>query len=577
MSAIAIADVLRAIHTKPLNADLWESLRQSAEAKEDAKGVQTLSVVVQGLRLAEARQAGTSTLTGLQKSVFIRLSKSYTNPVLVKEIGIIHLNEFKLPEAAREHFLQAKALGSFDPDLNILIGQSEEAINNQGEVKEAAETVDKAEHARPKPADVIRKTGKLAMTADKLIGVKVTDTQAAPDDTAAVNEATVPEDFLDAMAMAMEEAGANRYQKAVSIADIITKRESDAELTSSLWTNLGEIFFRFGKFQQAEHAYRLAKDLFPGDMRHWFNYGLAQHVLGDYDAALQSYTMADQTEPNHPKVWCNIGVLHFQQDRAQASELALRKAVDAKPDYARAWDNLAASLGAQEKYAEAAVAAGKAIEINEDSPEAWFKLGVLCFHNEQYQEANEAMANADHLLTTSAYALHYHSMICSRLGQPDEAVSHILKAIGLDAGCDLTWMSWNEAGLAYSKLEQYDKAVAAYDKALTFKPGSVEVLFNIGVARRRIGDYELAELTLARLSQIDPMNFRARHHLGHVYLELKRPSDAVECFEQQVELRPRRQDAWESLAEAYQADGQEERAEAALRQARKMSLHEQAA
>lgn len=575
MSKIAIADVLRAIQAKPLDPELWESLRQAAEAKKDAKSVQTLSVVCQGLRMAEAKKVDASPLTGLQKSVFIRLSKSHVNSALIKEIGVIFLNEFKLPEAAREHFLQAKLLGLFDPDLNILLQQAEEAIASRGEVRQAAETVEKAEHARPQPAEVIRKTGKLAMTADKLLGLSISDTQAAKDDTTLVAPDRVPQDFLDAMAMAVEEAGSNRYQKSVAIAEIITKRESDVELTSSLWTNLGEIFFKRGRFQQAEHAYRMAKDLNPGDMRHWFNLGLAQHLLGDFDSALQSYTMADQTEPNHPKVWCNIGVLHFMQDRLQAAEMALRKAVEVKPDYARAWDNLAASLGAEEKYQEAAEAASKAIEHRQDFPEAWFKLGVLCFHSEQFQEADEAMSNAENFLESSAYALHYRSMIQSRLNEPDQAVSHILKAIGLDPNCDLTWMSWNEVGLAYAEKGEYDKAVAAYDKALTFKPGSIEVLFNIGVARFKIQDYELAELTLSRLSQIDPMNFRAWHYLGEVYLKLNRPDDAVACFEQQVELRPRRQKAWESLSAAYEADGQTERAEAAQRQARKMSLHEQ--
>ncbi|MEM1060027.1 MAG: tetratricopeptide repeat protein [Verrucomicrobiota bacterium] len=575
MSKIAVADILRAIHTKPLDPELWEALRDAVAAKPDEKGAQTLTIVAQGLR--EVGEADASMLTGLQKSVFLRLSKSYVNPTLVKELGVIHLNEFRLPEAARDHFLQAKALGLFDPDLNILIAQAEEAIKNQGQVKEAAESVDQAEHARPKPAEVIRKTGKLAMTADKLLGLAVADTEAATDDTDAVAEDQVPLEFLDAMAMAVEEAGSRRYRKAVRVAEIITKRESDTELTSSVWTNLGETFFRHGKFSEAERAYRLAKDLLPRDLRHWFNYGLAQHVLGEYDSALQSYTMADQAEPNHPKVWNNIGVLHFQQDRMNAAEMALRKALEAKPDYPRAWDNLAAALGAQEKFKEAAAAASKAIELREDFPEAWFKLGVLCFHNEQYTEADEAMANAESLIATSAYAMHYQSMICSRVGRPDEGVSHILKAIGLDPNCELTWMSWNEAGLAYAHQEAYDKAVAAYDKALTFKPGSTEVLFNVGVARRRTGDHELAELTLARLVQIDPMNFRAWHHLGHVYLELEKPADAVDCFEQQVELRPRRQKAWESLAQAYAADGQQERAEAAARQARKMSLHQQAA
>lgn len=577
MSKVAIADVLRAIQAKPLNAELWESLRQGAETKQDQKGMQTLALVAQGLKQAAEKDASDDLLTGLQKSVFIRLSKAYSNPSLLKEVGVIHLNEFKLPEVARDHFKRAKQLGLFDPDLNILLAQSEEAIASKGEVKEVSETVDKAEHARPKPAEVIRKTGKLAMTADKLLGLAVSDTVSADDDTTTFAADKVPKDFLDAMALAVEEAGSNRYNKAISIAETVTKRESDVELTSSLWTNLGEIFFTRGRFQLAENAYRMAKDLNPQDMRNWYNLGLAQHLLGDFDGALQSYTMADQTEPNHPKVWCNIGVLHFMQDRYQAAEMALRKAVEVKPDYARAWDNLAASLGAEDKLQPAAEAATKAIEFNPQFSEAWFKLGVLCFHNEQYEEAEKAMSQAEDMIASSAYALHYRAMILARLDKPDEAISQILRAIGLDPNCDLTWMSWNEAGLAYAEMEQFDKAVASYDKALTFKPGSVEVLFNIGVARRKTGDHELAELTLSRLTQIDPMNFRAWHHLGNVYLSLDRATDAVACFEQQVELRPRRQKAWESLAKAYEAAGQSERAEAALRQARKMSLKEQAA
>jgi tetratricopeptide (TPR) repeat protein len=49
----------------------------------------------------------------------------------------------------------------------------------------------------------------------------------------------------------------------------------------------------------------------------------------------------------------------------------------------------------------------------------------------------------------------------------------------------------------------------------------------------------------------DPMNYLYHYHLGDVYLEIKRPANAIASFEEVIKLNPRNGKAHYQLAKAY--------------------------
>ena len=53
--------------------------------------------------------------SGLGQAMFVRLAKAYNSPTLLKEIGLIYLRDFNLPDIALQHFERSVVLGRDAP------------------------------------------------------------------------------------------------------------------------------------------------------------------------------------------------------------------------------------------------------------------------------------------------------------------------------------------------------------------------------------------------------------------------------------------------------------------------------
>jgi hypothetical protein len=105
------------------NPQTWADLLAAHAAKRDMFSTKTLVVILDGIdKLAEARDLPDSPIivTGLHATLFERLRSSFNNPTLLKEIGLIYLNEFHLPAVALKHFDLARQFAPKDRDLEQL-------------------------------------------------------------------------------------------------------------------------------------------------------------------------------------------------------------------------------------------------------------------------------------------------------------------------------------------------------------------------------------------------------------------------------------------------------------------------
>jgi len=83
-------------------------------------------------------------------------------------------------------------------------------------------------------------------------------------------------------------------------------------------------------------------------------------------------------------------------------------------------------------------------------------------------------------------------------------------------------------------------AVAAYEKALELQPEDPDVLTDLGIALRGLGDAEGAVQRFREAAKLDPKHVQSRFNLGLVLLhDLGRKEEAAASWEEYLEVAPK--------------------------------------
>lgn len=561
------------LESDPLNQQVWEQVRVRAAASGDFLGIKTLPIVIAGITKLNERLATDyeddgkpvfSKLSGMQRSTLIKLVSSYNNPRILKEMGMLYLGEFRLPEEAGKHFRRAQALNEADDSLEELIERADAA--SAAGSKEATDGVEPQQHARKRVASMIRKTGKVALSRQQLEAVSPPPGTAEDDNASSKGSGKInididieskdfPDCNDDALELAVELVRQGDVSAGLKAAKKIADRTENEDVRFVVWTEVAYACFQKGLTAEALKAYETARDAAPDILMSWFNYGLALHVTGDFEQALESYRKGDSIEPNHPKVWCNIGALYFQLDRFDAAEQALRKTVEIRPSYARAWDNLAAAMGAQNKLNETRSACQRALALRPDFPEAWFKLAMVCYHDGDLGEAEKGFRNALNHEELAPFALNYLALICADQGNLEKAEQYARDGIELDPNNPAAVSAWVEIGIGAFKADQFPRAIEALSQATKVGSESFDAWFNLGRSYEKAGDLAEARDAYAKSGEIRPESYAAYHRLGRTAMTMQDLPLAIKAYKQLAEIAPEDEVPWRRLAASLDAKG----------------------
>lgn len=165
-------------------------------------------------------------------------------------------------------------------------------------------------------------------------------------------------------------------------------------------------------------------------------------------------------------------------------------------------------------------------------------------------EANRSFATG-HLLQTIAMVLHGDSDLLKL------AVHHYHTAA--ESWPDAPWIARN-LGLAYASLEQWDKAVQAYSKAIALAPDDAELFTDAALASQRAGRAEEAAVLYRAALRLSPNSRRTHINLGNLLWDMGRLEDATQEFRQALVVDPSSVIAAYNLGLALEAKGLREEA-----------------
>jgi len=119
--------------------------------------------------------------------------------------------------------------------------------------------------------------------------------------------------------------------------------------------------------------------------------------------------------------------------------------------------------------------------------------------------------------------------------QYDRAMADFEAALSIKRDSPQTWAG---RGNVYFDRNQNDSAIVNYDRALALKPDLWEMLANRGVAKAKKGDYAGSIADLTRALEHDPTIGTAWEYRALVYTELKDFARALPDYRKALELSP---------------------------------------
>ena len=243
--------------------------------------------------------------------------------------------------------------------------------------------------------------------------------------------------------------------------------------------------------------------------------------------------------PNAAGAHLNLAKALIAQGRAEEAEAAARIAVAQRPDSHDAHVNLGVALSHLERLDEAEDHFRRAVEIapGESSPLA--NLGVLLSRRNRLDEAETHLRRALEMAPRDLSVLGNLAKLLDIRQQPEASLTLYDRLIARGAADAATYTT--KGDLLY-RLQRYDEAAAAWQRALAFDPGPAAAFslhLSLGrTAWTRDRSADAAAPHYERALRIDPSNLGVLADLASLRIAQERYQDALKLFRTAVEMAP---------------------------------------
>ena len=206
-------------------------------------------------------------------------------------------------------------------------------------------------------------------------------------------------------------------------------------------------------------------------------------------------------------------------------------------------------------------------KAEDEAQEQRAEAGTLTYWD-HFDRAYDAAEKGDHDTAIREYSLaiakdpnHPHAynnrgLSYHNLKQYERAIQDCDKAIELDPNYAF---AYNNRGLSYHDLKQYERAIQDYDKAIELDPNFA--LNNRGTSYHSQGKYEQAIKDYTKAIELAPNDVMAYHNRGNSHRLSGRYEQAIQDCTKAIELDPNCADAYRKRSYAYRDLGKNDLAE----------------
>jgi tetratricopeptide (TPR) repeat protein len=135
-----------------------------------------------------------------------------------------------------------------------------------------------------------------------------------------------------------------------------------------------------------------------------------------------------------------------------------------------------------------------------------------------------------------------------RKGDLQGAIADLDKAIAINPQyAD----AYNNRGLTYKALREYQKAIADYNKAIVLNPKLALAYTNRGMIYHALKDYPKAIADFNKAIEINANHIYAYNSRGNIYAELKEHPKAIADYTKAIEINPEYANAYFNRGNTY--------------------------
>ncbi len=286
--------------------------------------------------------------------------------------------------------------------------------------------------------------------------------------------------------------------------------------------------------------------------------------------ALAAAQQASSLNQNQPEILLALGSVYNASGRTAEAIAQLKRALEVAPNSDEAYRRLAAAYMSSGRSNEGIQTGLKAVEVN---PYYWINhlsLGNAYYQIADYGKALECYRRVTELDPKNPFAYINIAAILLQTGRFQESIDPLQKSLQISPD----GQGFSNLGIAYFYLKQYDKAIAAYEKAVQLVPNSdmfvgnlAEAYYLAGQKERALTTFESAISLAYKDLQVNPRNASAKGRLALWYGKKGDVKQALKFIEEARQIDSTDVDLIYYQAQAFALSGDKSKAIAALREA----------
>jgi superkiller protein 3 len=321
-----------------------------------------------------------------------------------------------------------------------------------------------------------------------------------------------------------------------------------------------------GDYQVAERGFQSVVREEPRNIAALSNLGVIYSRTGRADQAIVVYRRALQLSPDDKAVLLNLGLVYLKQEAHSRALPLFARVVAMDPQHLQA-RQLLAVCRAYTGQLEPAIRDLEALRVAVPHDDGiLFLLAFAYLKNHEPEKARAILqlmfeaagpARGQFLLGRANYE-------ATLFPQAEEAFLEVLRLDPSFPGVHL------ELGKVYISLRRTDDAIRELELALKDNPGDGDASYFLGGLLVQQSRFSEAIPYLERAIQVKPDSWAPYFYLGKARLRLEQPAKAVVLLQRAVELNPDEASAYYDLGQALEACGRKQEAMRALRRVREL-------
>lgn len=254
------------------------------------------------------------------------------------------------------------------------------------------------------------------------------------------------------------EAALSAYNKVYAL-----KPEGSPEL----WNNLGLLYAKMKRIDEAKDAYVKALNLRSAYPEVYYNLGLLTYRQKEYTKAQSYFEQAISLRPDYEQAYYNLGLVYSKMDNNDKAIASYKKVLEFEPDAVKVKLNLAVRYSRAAMYDKAQAIYEEILDKDSSYFTAWLNLGLVYYQQKEYQRSQEVLEKAIVLEPESEKAYRALAKSYSAQKMHDEAIA-ILRELLAQGPSDV------KTRLAYARsyylARKRNTALREYNKVLKLDP-----------------------------------------------------------------------------------------------------------